>query len=308
MKTIKQYDRLDKNMQRGVALGNFDGVHIGHQKLIKTLVQKCKLKNLQSCIYTFTNHTLKVITGKKEPPQITNINIKQSIFKSLGVDLLYLEEFNEYLMTLSPEDFVKSILIDKLNCKVVVVGFDYHFGYKGQGNIDTLKEIGKRYGLEVHVIAPIIVNDQIVSSSLIRKNIRDGNIEETNLFLGRSYSIYGKIIHGKGIGENRLGYPTANILIESGHLIPKEGVYATFVKIDNSIYKGATCIGNSPTVGNYDISIETFIIDFNDNIYGKFIELQFIKRLREQVKFNSLDSLKKQMNEDVNNVNLYLQL
>lgn len=308
MKTIKQYNQLNKNIQRGVALGNFDGVHIGHQKLIKTLIQKCKLNNLQSCIYTFANHTLKVITGKEVPPQITNINMKQKIFKSLGVELLYLEEFNKNLMELSPEDFVKNILIDKLNCKIVIVGFDYSFGYKGQGDMDTLKEMGKKYGFEVYVIQPVIINCKKVGSSIIRKYIKDGNIEEANVFLGRPYSISSKIVHGKGIGGDKLGYPTANILINSSHLIPKEGVYATFVKINNLIYKGATCIGTSPTFGNYDISMETFVIGFNENIYNKFIEIQFIKKLRDQIKFNSVDNLINQIDRDVNNVNTYLHL
>lgn len=308
MKTIKQYNQLNKNIQRGVALGNFDGVHIGHQKLIKTLIQKCKLNNLQSCIYTFANHTLKVITGKEVPPQITNISMKQKIFKSLGVELLYLEEFNKNLMELSPEDFVENILIDKLNCKIVVVGFDYSFGYKGQGDVDTLKEMGKKYEFEVYVIQPVIINCKKVGSSIIRKYIKDGNIEEANAFLGRPYSISSKIVHGKGIGGDKLGYPTANILINSSHLIPKEGVYATFVKINNLIYKGATCIGTSPTFGNYDISMETFVIGFNENIYNKFIEIQFIKKLRDQIKFDSVDNLINQINRDVNNVNTYLHL
>ncbi len=308
MKTIKQYNELNKGIQRGVALGNFDGVHIGHQKLIKTLIEKCKENNLESCVYTFANHTLKVITGKEGPPQITNISTKQKIFKSLGVELLYLEEFNEDIMALSSENFVKNILVDKLNCKIIIVGFDYSFGYKGQGNVNTLKEMGKKHGFEVYVIDAVTMNYEKVGSSIIRKYIQDGNIEKANAYLGRPYSIYGKITHGKGIGKHKLGYPTANILIEPSHLIPKEGVYAAYVKINNLMYKGATCISTSPTIGNYDISIETFIIDFNGYIYNEFMEIQFIKRLRGQIKFSSLEKLINQINQDVNNVNTYLQL
>lgn len=307
MKTIEQYNQLDKSVERGVALGNFDGVHIGHQKLITTLTEKCKENNLQSCVYTFGNHPLTVITGKEGPPQITNISMKQKILESLGVELLYLEEFNKELMALSPEDFVENILINKLNCKVVVVGFDYSFGYKAQGNVELLKEMGKKHGFEVYVIHPVTIDGKKVGSSSVREYIKDGNIEEANAFLGRPYSIYSEIVHGKGIG-NKLGYPTANILIEPSHLVPKEGVYATLVKINDSIYKGATCVGTNPTFGTNSISIETFIIDFNEDIYGEFIELQFIKRLRDQIKFNHIDDLIGQMNQDVNNVNTYLQL
>ncbi|MDI9475922.1 MAG: bifunctional riboflavin kinase/FAD synthetase [Natronincolaceae bacterium] len=308
MKIIRRYNQLDKDIQRGFALGNFDGVHIGHQKLIKTLVQGCKLKNLEPCIYTFVNHTLETITGKEIPPQITNMCTKQKIFESLGIELLYLERFNENLMSLSPEEFVKDILIDKLNCKIVAVGFDYSFGYKGQGNADTLREMAKVYGFEAHIIQPVTVNSKKVGSSIIREYIRNGNIEEANIFLGRPYSICSKVIRGKGIGGDRLGYPTANISIESCSLIPKEGIYATFVKINDSIYKGAACVGTSPTFGNYDIGMEVFIIGFNGDIYDRFIEIQFVKKLRDQIKFDSIDNLINQIERDVNSVNTYLHL
>ncbi|HZJ76549.1 MAG TPA: bifunctional riboflavin kinase/FAD synthetase [Oscillospiraceae bacterium] len=308
MKIVSQYDQLNKSIQRGIALGNFDGVHIGHQKLIKTLIYKCRLNNLQSCIYTFLDHTLKIITGKRAPYQITDMNMKQKIFKSLGVELLYLEEFNEDLMVLDPEDFVKNILLDKLNCRIVVAGFDYSFGYRGEGNVDTLKRMGKKYGFKVYVIQPVVINCKKVGSSVIRKYIEAGNIEAANAFLGRPYSICSKVVHGKGIGKGRLGYPTANILIEPFHLIPPKGVYATFVKINDLIYKGATCISTSPTFGDYDTSMETFIIDFDGEIYNRFIEVQFVKRLRDQIRFNSVESLIGQINRDVNNVNTYLHL
>ncbi|MFW5648368.1 MAG: bifunctional riboflavin kinase/FAD synthetase [Candidatus Alkaliphilus sp. MAG34] len=308
METIKQYSQLNKNIQRGIALGNFDGVHIGHQKLIKTLVQKCRLNNLQSCIYTFANHTLEIITGREIPLQITDMRMKQKIFKSLGVELLYLEEFNKDLMVLSPEDFIKDILIEKLNCKIVTVGFDYSFGYKGQGNVDTLKEMAKIYGFELCIIQPVVINSEKVGSSIIRKYIKDGNIEGANAFLGRPYSFYSKIIRGKGIGGEKLGYPTANVLIEPHHLVPQKGVYATFVRVNNSMYKGATCIGTSPTFGNHDIGMETFIIGFDGDIYDEFIEIQFVKKLRDQVRFNSIDNLTNQINRDVNNINAYLHL
>jgi len=170
MKIIEQYNQLDKIVQRGVALGNFDGVHIGHQKLITTLIEKCKVNNLESCVYTFGNHPLTVITGKEGPPQITNINMKKRILESLGVELLYLEKFSKDFMALSPEDFVKNILVDKLNCKVVVVGFDYSFGYKAQGNVQLLKEIGKKYGVEICEIHPVTIDDEKVGSTCINEN------------------------------------------------------------------------------------------------------------------------------------------
>lgn len=307
MKTIKQYNQLDKSVPRGVALGNFDGIHIGHQKLITTLIKKCKENDLESCIYTFGNHPLSVITENEGPPQITNINMKKRILESLGIQLLYLEEFSKNFMALSPEDFVKDILIDKLNCKVIVVGFDYSFGYKAQGNVEMLKKMGKKYGFKVYEIHPVTMDNKKVGSSVIREYIKNGDIQKANSFLGREYSIYSKVVTGKGIG-NKLGYPTANILIESSHLIPKEGVYATLIKVNNSIYKGATSIGTNPTFGTNNISVETFIINFSEDIYDQYIELKFIERLRDQIRFDNLDDLINQINQDANNVNTCLQL
>ena len=157
---------------------------------------------------------------------------------------------------------------------------DYSFGYKGQGNVDTLREIGKKYKFKVYVIQPVIINCEKRLGVLLLEYIKNGNIKEANIFLGRPYSICSKVIHGKGIGKDKLGYPTANILIKPFHLVPQEGVYATFVKNYNSTYKGATCISTSPTFGNHDVSIETFIIDFDGDIYDEFIEIQFIKNKR----------------------------
>lgn len=307
MKIIEQYSALDKNVRRGVALGNFDGVHIGHQMLIKTLIEQCKLNGLESCVYTFKNHPLAVIGNNDGPPRITNIRMKKGILESLGVELLYLEEFTKDYMALSPQDFVKNILVDQLNCKIVVVGFDYTFGYKAQGNVKLLKQMAEECGFEVFEIHPVTIDNEKVGSSIIREYIKNGDMESANAFLGRPYAIYSKVVHGKGIGHT-LGYPTANILIEPSHLIPKEGVYATIVTIDGRMYKGATCIGTNPTFGTNCISIETFIIDFNEDIYDQYIELKFIKRLRDNVKFHHVDDLIHQMNKDANNVNKCLQL
>ncbi len=307
MKTLEGYNQLNKNVFRGVALGNFDGVHIGHQKLITALIKECKANNFESCVYTFGNHPLSVITGKDGPPQITNIDMKKKILDSLGVELVYLEEFNKDFMALSPEDFVKNVLIDKLNCKIVVVGFDYSFGYKGQGNVAFLREMGSKYGFTVHVIGPVTIENVKVGSSIIREYIKNGDIENANTFLGRPYSIHSRVVNGKGIG-NKMGYPTANMLIESSHLVPNEGVYATYVKINGSIYKGATSVGTNPTFGKNGVSVETFIIDFNENIYDHYIELEFIKKLREQITFKNVEELIDQIKKDADHINTYLQL
>lgn len=307
MNTVTIYDELDKSILRGVALGNFDGVHIGHQKLISTLTKECKEKNLESCVYTFGNHPLSVITEKKEHPQITNIDMKKRILESLDVELLYLENFNKEFMSLTPEGFVKDILVDRLNCKIVVVGFDYTFGYKAQGNVQILKELGLKYGFTVYEINPVTIDNIKVGSTVIREYIKDGNFEKANAFLGRPYAIYSTVINGRGIG-NKLGYPTANIRIEPSHLVPIDAVYATYIKVNGNLYKGATSVGTNPTFGVNQVTVESFIIDFSEDIYNEYIEVQFIKKLRDQIKFGNTDDLVAQIKEDANNAKKYLQL
>lgn len=280
-----------------VALGNFDGVHVGHQKLISTMISKGKEMGLRSSLLLFENHT-KTVLKKVEQKLITPFDYKLKILESMGVELIFKMIFDETIMKLSPEDFVKKILIDKLNCKAVVVGYDYRFGHKASGDAIYLKELGKKYGFYVTIIEPVYIENKVVSSTEIRELLLSGKLEEARKMLGRNYSIVGKIVPGKKIG-NKLGFPTANIEPLGNYIIPKYGVYDTNTIIDNKSYLSASSVGFNPTFNDKSLKIETHILDFNENIYGKTIELQFVRYLREEEKFSNLSQLIKQIEADI---------
>ena len=283
-----------------VALGNFDGVHKGHCDLIQTMTKYAKEHGLKSSLLVFDNHTKTVLTGKA-PKIITSMDQKYKIFEKLQVELIYKMKFDEDVMKLLPEQFVQEILISKLNVKAVIVGFDYRFGHKASGDSKLLKEIGMKNNFEVIVIDPIYIDDQLVSSTKIRDLIQAGNIIEANKLLGRNYSLQGKVVPGKKLG-NRLGFPTANIEPIGDYVIPKHGVYWTNTIIDDKSYLSATSVGENPTFKEDGLKIESHIIDFNEDIYGKTIQLEFIQYLREEIKFQSLEELKNKVKEDISRV------
>ncbi len=306
MKVIVDKKQIAISQKRGVALGNFDGVHIGHQRLLEVLVKECHVRDMEACVYTFIGHTLSLIGNSNAPSIITSNEMKGKIFEAFGVDCLILAEFDKDLMSLSPEAFVKNILIDTLNCGFAVVGFDYRFGHKAQGDVALLKELGKKYGFEVFEIEAISIDDEKVSSTSVRRYIEEGNVEKASEFLGRYFSLTGLVVHGFSRGK-KLGFPTANIALEESTLVPKAGVYATLVNIEDKVYMGATFVGTNPTFQGEKTSVETFIIDFDDSLYDKHIEVRFVKRLREQIKFSSPEALIEQMGMDVEKTKTHLQ-
>lgn len=283
-----------------VALGNFDGVHKGHCDLIKQMISCAKDNNLKSSLLVFDNHTKTVLTGEA-PKMITSMEQKYDIFNKLQVEFIYKMKFDREIMKLLPEQFVKDILVDKLNIKAVIVGFDYRFGHKASGNADLLKELGIKYDFKVIVVDPIYIGDELVSSTRIRKLLQEGNIIESNNLLGRNYSLIGKVVPGKKLG-NSLGFPTANIEPIDNFVIPKHGVYSTNTIVDNKAYLSATSVGKNPTFKDDGLKIESHIINFNENIYGEIIELEFVQYLREEIKFEDLEQLKDQVQEDISKV------
>jgi len=306
MKVVRKYEDLSTQVYRGVALGNFDGIHIGHQSLVTALLDECAENNLESCVYTFLNHPLNVITKTNASPlQITNTTMKERIFESHGIDVLFLDEFSETFMNLSPRDFVIEILVNKFKCKVVVVGFDYRFGNKGLGDINLLRSLGEEFSFKVIVVNPVEIDGMKVSSTKIRALIVNGDMEKANEFLGWSFTLVGQVVHGEGRGRI-LGFPTANISINPGQLIPQLGVYATKVVIEGNTYIGATSISSKPTFGNKDVTVETFILDYSGSAYGKDIEIIFTKKVRDQFKYNNENELIVQIQKDITNIkNIY---
>ena len=279
-----------------IALGNFDGVHKGHIKLIQKAIENAKKLNIKSSLLLFNEHTDNLIkVGKKDI--ITTNKTKFEILDSLGVDIIYLINFTKEFMSYSPIKFLDEFLAKNLKIKGVVVGYDYTYGYKKSGDVKFLNE-NKSLFETIEVIEQISYDGEKISSSLIRKLIEAGKIKEANFLLSRPYKLIGKIIHAKGLGK-KMGYPTANLELMDNFVIPKFGVYNTDIIVNGKKYKASTNIGTNPTVEHDGIKIEAHILDFNEDIYGEIVELELLDFVRPELKFNSIDELFKQIAKDV---------
>ncbi|HEX2925946.1 MAG TPA: bifunctional riboflavin kinase/FAD synthetase, partial [Ruminiclostridium sp.] len=230
----------------GVGLGNFDGLHIGHMALINTLIRESRLNGLSSVVYTFTKHTENILRKKLITPLLLTEPKKIELLSETTLDNLYLDEFNEAFSRMSPEEFVVKILKGKLNTKLAVAGYDYRFGYKGEGNISLLTEFGKKYGFKVVVIPPITCDNEIISSTRIRECIINGHLETAYKLLGRNYSIIAQVVNGRRVG-NTIGFPTANIHPEKFLVLPQNGVYITKTLLNGRLYNSMTNVGFNPT-------------------------------------------------------------
>lgn len=289
------HDKLSKKSY--IALGSFDGLHLGHMQLIKNCIEISRANNAYSMVYTFKNHPRTVVNPEFVPKLLMSNDSKLHILEKAGIDITCLIEFNSQLMKLSPEEFILKLLND-YSMKGIVVGFNYKFGYKNTGNVELLTELSKKYGFSVTVITPHNDENGLISSSRIRSLLEEGSIEEANKLLYEPFKISGKVIDGKKLGRE-IGYPTANIFLEKCYAIPKIGVYYTIVKHNGEFYKGMTNIGLNPTVSSDNtIKIETYILDFNKDIYNDNIELYFINRIRDEIKFDSIQELILQMDDD----------
>jgi len=221
----------------------------------------------------------------------------------MNIDILYMMNFDDRIMGMSPEDFIKKILINQLNVKLVVVGFNYRFGYKASGNAEYLVKSGKENGFEVIIIDPVTIKEKVISSTYIRELIANGEIREANTLLGRPYKLTGKVVKGMGRGKG-LGFPTANLLLNDNYVIPKYGVYKSLTHYNNENYPSVTNIGTNPTFDSLDINIETHILDFNENLYDRFIEIEILDFIREEKKFNDKDQLINQVMLDIDTVKI----
>lgn len=297
MEIIKIDNIKENRFETSLALGNFDGVHIGHQKLIQAMIKTAKKENLRPAMMIFENHT-KSFVFKNGPRLINSKDQKNSFLEKLGVETLYTMKFDDEIMTLNPRDFVKLILREKLNCKAITVGQDYRFGYKAKGNVDQLLLLSKEFQINTKIIQPVINKGLLVSSTRIREHLTDGEIIEANELLGRPFAIIGEVIHGKGLGK-KLGVPTANIRLIDKYVIPKKGIYKTYTVVDGKTYLSATNIGFNPTFDELNLKIENHIIGFDNEIYGKEIEIFFLEYIRPEMKFLSIEELKEKMQEDI---------
>lgn len=286
-----------QNMEKtAVALGNFDGIHKGHQVLINKAVETATEKNIKSGVFTFSNHPRNVLAGRTVVKNIIYEDEKIEILEKMGVDYLFSIDFDEIMMKQEPSDFVNDVLIGKFNIDTAVCGFNFTYGHKAAGTSDMLKEMAAGR-FNVSVVDPVKVDGSVVSSTLIREKIMDGDVEAVEKLLGRSFTIKGVVIQGNQIGRT-IGFPTCNIVIDETMATLPNGVYMTYCYVGENKYCSITNVGNKPTIGEYGKNIETNIFDFNQDIYGKRITVEFLKKIRDERKFSSLDELKDQINYD----------
>lgn len=288
----------NKDSENYVALGSFDGLHSGHLSLVKKTVQVAKEKNGKSMVFTYKNHPKTLVKPESAPKLIMDLETKLKYLEEENVDIVVLRSFTKEFMSVSAEDFIKLLCVD-YNVKGIIVGFNFRFGYKNLGDVKLLEDLQGKYGYKLYVMEPYTYNGDVISSTRIRKSILEGDVKEASKMLSKPYLIKGKVIHGKKLGRT-IGFPTANLEFDSKIIIPDKGVYYTNVEYNNKTYKGITSVGYNPTVNGQQLTIETYILDFDDTIYGQELKVYFIERIREEIKFNSLDELVKQIKKDGN--------
>lgn len=284
-----------------LTVGTFDGVHLGHRKIIGRLIDLAKTINGESVIFTFDPHPRKVVSpGESNLRLLTTIEEKIALFEQSGIDHLIIYPFTPEFAQLSYEQFVKEILIEKIHTKYLVVGYDHKFGKNRQGDFEFLKNCADQFDFHVERLDVLLINESNISSTKIRETIQKGNLETANTFLGYPFTLHGTVVEGQKLGRI-IQFPTANVAAsDPDKIIPGYGVYAVKAKIRNKIYLGMLNIGSRPTVNNNadHRSIEVHLFGFNEDIYGETIELQFFRKLREEQKFASLDALKEQLEKD----------
>ncbi len=289
-----------------VTIGTFDGVHIGHQKIIKKLIKTAKEKELTSVVLTFFPHPRMVLQNNPNIQLLNTIEERKELLSSFGVEDIYIQEFTKEFSELSAHDFVKTLLVDTLNAKHIIIGYDHQFGKNRSANIDDLKIFGKQFGFDVDEISVQDVDDVAVSSTKIRNALQLGDITTANSYLGYSYFLTGVVIKGKGLGR-QINFPTANISIEETYkLVPKHGVYVVKTTIENNVVFGMMNIGTNPTVNGKEQSIEVHLFDFNADIYGKKLKVELLHRLRDEHHFESVEALQMQLKNDKQNALDYI--
>lgn len=295
--TSKEYNKYHKS-NTCLAIGAFDGLHKGHQLIINEAVKEARKNNYPAAVLSFHPHPLEIIPGKKPPPSIVSRKQKISILEEMGIDYYFEQEFNQEFAALRAEEFINNILIDKIKVDTVVVGDDFRFAHKNEGNVEILMEMAELHGFKANIISQLHASDDRISSTRIRGLLKKGKVKKAKKLLGRPYQICGEVIHGKKIGRE-LGFPTANIKLETNYALPPEGVYAAKVKFEGEEYAASANLGYNPTFSNKNISFEVYILDFDKKIYGKRLCVDIIEFIRDEKKFETKEELIKQMEQDI---------
>ncbi|MGK7370417.1 MAG: bifunctional riboflavin kinase/FAD synthetase [Candidatus Halalkalibacterium sp. M3_1C_030] len=283
-----------------VTVGTFDGVHAGHRAIMDTVIRKADKREARSVIVTFDPHPREIINpGDAGIKLLTTLRERREILEELGIDTMVVIPFDRDFSLLSSEEFIRDIIYKKIGVSEFVIGYDHHFGKDRDGSIETVERLGKEMGFETYVVSKKEVGAQTVSSTAIRNAIsEEGNVEQAAEFLQRLYRLNGTVIHGDKRGKE-IGYPTANIKPEDTRkIIPKDGVYAVGVRYEGNWYKGMMNIGTRPTFDDSQRTLEVHLFDFNEDIYGKEVQVRFVKRIRNEKKFSGKDELVSQLKED----------
>lgn len=297
MKVIKPPRGIKSIKGPVLTLGNFDGLHLGHRRVLKKVSERARTLGCPSVVYTFDPHPKKVVSPGKGPLLITDLEDKTRLIEELGIDYLVVARFTKEFASIHPDEFVAAELVSRLSVKEVWVGHDYSFGRGKLGTVQHLIDLGDEFGFPVAVVPAYRKKGVIVSSSLVRRLVKAGEVREAAGLLGRIYSIKGRVVRGADMGR-AIGFPTANIDVSS-ELVPGRGVYAAFVTLKGARHRAVVNIGTAPTLGGRQTTVEAHILDFNRSIYGRKLGVGFVRRLRGERKFASKEDLGRQISKDV---------
>jgi len=285
------------NFPTVITIGSFDGIHIGHKTLFKETINLSKKLNVTPVIVSFDPHPRLILFPEANFKLLTTLEEKIYLLSKQEIKNLVLIPFSFNVAQLSADLFVQEYIVDDLKAKAIVVGFNFRFGRNRKGDTAYLEKLGEKYNFVVKTVPPVVIDDLTVSSTVIRQLITRGEIEKANQLLGHPYFMIGEVVKGKGRGKN-LGFPTANLEFPSSKLIPAPGVYAVWVYFKGKKFKGAMNIGTKPTFEDKELTVEVHIFDFKEEIYGETLEVEIIKRIREEKRFSSLEALKEQIQKD----------
>lgn len=297
LKVFRNFSDYHAEKPLALSLGMFDGVHLGHKSIIDELIKVSSKNNLETAILTFWPHPRFVFNPNEDLKLLNTLDEKTELMAQYDIQNLFLKEFDEEFRNLTGEEFVRQILVDKLNVKYLIIGYDHSFGKNKSGNFELLQKLSKELDFEVEQMEAINIHENNISSTKIRNALLNGNILEANEMLGYSYSVSGTVVHGKKLGRT-IGYPTANIETENLKLLPKKGAYIVEVFLKDQQYKGMLSIGTNPTVNGKKLTVEVYILDFDGDIYEENITIKFRDFLHEEIKFEGLEKLIERLEED----------
>jgi riboflavin kinase / FMN adenylyltransferase len=305
MRVFDTFDIQERFSNPVATIGNYDGIHIGHRRIIERVKERAKEINGTSMLITFDPHPLHLLRPEKELAAITPLSERKRLIEATGIDVLFVVPFTREFSRVAPDGFVRSILVDKLAVKGVVIGYDFKFGRQGMGDVQFLREKGKEYGFFVEEVGEIRLDGEKIGSNRVRKLVTGGDVAMAARVLGRPHAIEGTVVRAKGRGHT-IGYPTINLKTDHT-LVPRNGVYVTEVEIDGQRFGAVTNVGTNPTFEAGQVrSIESFILDFKGDLYDRKVKVIFLRRIRDEVRFNSVEELIAQIGKDVEAAREYL--